>query len=224
MRPNELPFEAQTMLAGLRGWVECESPTFDAAAVNRMMGVAARDLAMLGARIETIAGRMGFGDCMRARFQHQQGDAPGILVLGHLDTVHPVGTLAKLAWRQDRREVLRARHSRHEGRQLSRRRGDPTADARRHRDTAAGHGAVHQRRRSRQPVDARPDRGGGRAAPLRPGARAVPAERQRGERALCDRAVQSRVGLDGRAMQARASPTGVPRSAPWRAGSSRSSR
>jgi glutamate carboxypeptidase len=101
MRPNELPFDAQTMLAGLRTWVECESPTFDAAAVNRMMGIAARDLAMLGARIETIAGRMGFGDCVRARFPHPLGDAPGILVLGHMDTVHPVGTLAKLAWRQD---------------------------------------------------------------------------------------------------------------------------
>ena len=101
MRPSELPFEAQTMLAGLRGWVECESPTFDAAAVNRMMGLAARDLAMLGAHVETIAGRMGFGDCVRARFPHRQDDAPGILVLGHMDTVHPVGTLAKLAWRQD---------------------------------------------------------------------------------------------------------------------------
>ena len=101
MRPSDLPFDAQTMLAGLRGWVECESPTFDAAAVNRMMGVAARDLAMLGARIETIAGRMGFGDCVRARFPHPKGDAPGILVLGHMDTVHPVGTLAALPWRQD---------------------------------------------------------------------------------------------------------------------------
>src|SRR4249920_1568698 len=93
MRPSDLPFDAQTMLAGLRGWVECESPTFDAAAVNRMMGVAARDLAMLGARIETIAGRMGFGDCVRARFPHPKRDTPGILVLGHMDTVHPVGTL-----------------------------------------------------------------------------------------------------------------------------------
>ena len=58
-----------------------------------MMGVAARDLAMLGARIETIVGRMGFGDCVRAHFPHPKGDAPGILVLGHMDTVHPVGTL-----------------------------------------------------------------------------------------------------------------------------------
>ena len=62
----DLPFDAEAMLPGLRTWVECESPTFDAAAVNRMMAIAARDLALLGARVETIPGRMGCGDCVRA--------------------------------------------------------------------------------------------------------------------------------------------------------------
>jgi glutamate carboxypeptidase len=82
--------------------VECESPTFDATAVNRMMHLAGREMALLGARVERIAGRMGFGDCVRARFPHAAGEAtPGILVLAHLDTVHPVGTLAKLPWRRD---------------------------------------------------------------------------------------------------------------------------
>ena len=52
--------------------------------------------------MERIAGRMGFGDCIRARFPHPAGDhAPGILVLAHLDTVHPVGTLERLPWRRD---------------------------------------------------------------------------------------------------------------------------
>lgn len=98
----DLPFDAEAILAGLRPWVECESPTFDAAAVNRMMDLAARELALLGARIERIPGRMGFGDCVRARLPHAAGDtAPGILVLAHLDTVHPVGTLARLPWRRD---------------------------------------------------------------------------------------------------------------------------
>jgi glutamate carboxypeptidase len=97
-----LPFDADDMLAGLRGWVECESPTWDAAAVERMLALAARDLALAGARIEHIAGRMGFAGCIRARFPHPAGDtAPGILVLAHLDTVHPVGTLQKLPFRRD---------------------------------------------------------------------------------------------------------------------------
>ena len=89
------------MLARLESWVRCESPTFDAAAVNRMMDLAAHDLAIAGARIERIPGRMGLGDCLRARFAHPLGDAPGILVLGHCDTVHPIGTLAALPFRRD---------------------------------------------------------------------------------------------------------------------------
>ncbi|MCK8782902.1 M20/M25/M40 family metallo-hydrolase [Roseomonas sp. NAR14] len=97
----DLPFDAEAMLAGLRPWVECESPTFDTAAVNRMMDLAARDLALLGARVERIPGRMGRGDCVRARFPHPLGDAPGVLVMGHLDTVHPIGTLAALPWRRE---------------------------------------------------------------------------------------------------------------------------
>lgn len=98
----DLPFDANVMLPGLRRWVECESPTFDAAAVARMMDLAARDLALLGARIETISGRMGFGPCVRAAFPHPRAGAePGILVMGHLDTVHPNGTLVALPWRQE---------------------------------------------------------------------------------------------------------------------------
>jgi len=96
-----LPFDAEAMLAGLRPWVECESPTFDAARVNAMMDVASRECAASGATIERIAGRMGFGDCVRATFSFGHGSKPGILILGHLDTVHPVGTLGALPWRRD---------------------------------------------------------------------------------------------------------------------------
>jgi glutamate carboxypeptidase len=96
-----LPFDSDAMLAGLRPWVECESPTWDAGAVNRMIDLAGRDLMLAGARVERIPGRMGFGDCLRARFPHPQPDAPGILIMGHLDTVHPVGTLAALPFRRE---------------------------------------------------------------------------------------------------------------------------
>ena len=96
-----LPFDADTMLAGLRPWVERESPTFDAVRVNAMMDLAARDCALSGATVERIAGRMGFGDCLRAKFSFGHADQPGILIMGHLDTVHPVGTLGVLPWRRD---------------------------------------------------------------------------------------------------------------------------
>ena len=98
--PNALPFDTAAMLAGLRPWIECESPTFEAAAVNRMMALASRDLAVMGARVERIPGRMGFGDCVRAHLPHPRAGEPGILVMGHLDTVHPIGTLAALPWRE----------------------------------------------------------------------------------------------------------------------------
>ncbi len=101
MDPNALPFDADTMLEGLRPWVECESPTFDPAAVNRMMDLVSRTLILAGARIERVPGRMGFGDCVRATFPHPTPTVPGILLMGHLDTVHPIGTLAHLPFRRE---------------------------------------------------------------------------------------------------------------------------
>ena len=89
------------MLQGLRAWVECESPTWDARAVDRMLDHAAREMAIMGATIERIAGRQGFAGCVRARFPHPKQGEPGILIAGHLDTVHPVGTLEKLPWRRE---------------------------------------------------------------------------------------------------------------------------
>lgn len=99
MNPLALPFDSDQMLAGLRPWVECESPTWDAAAVSRMMAMAARDLSAIGATVETIPGTKGFGDSIRASFPHPDQGKPGILVSGHFDTVHPIGTLEKLPFR-----------------------------------------------------------------------------------------------------------------------------
>jgi glutamate carboxypeptidase len=96
-----LPFDTDAMLAGLKRWVECESPTFDVSAVNRMMGVAAADLAVAGAQVERISGPPGLGDCVRAGFPHPRRGEPGILIMSHLDTVHPVGTLETLPFRRD---------------------------------------------------------------------------------------------------------------------------
>lgn len=101
MNPAALPFDTDAMLAGLRRWVETESPTFDVQAVNRMMDVASADLATAGARVERIPGPPGLGDCVRADVPHPRRGEPGILLMSHLDTVHPVGTLATLPFRRD---------------------------------------------------------------------------------------------------------------------------
>ena len=101
MNPLDLPFDADDMVERLRPWIECESPTYDADAVNRMMDLAAYDLTVAGAVVERIPGRMGFGGTVRARFPHPDFGKPGILIAGHMDTVHPVGTLEKLPFKRE---------------------------------------------------------------------------------------------------------------------------
>lgn len=82
-----------SLLAAVRDWVLIESPTQDAAAVNRVADHAAGLLVAIGARIERIPGADGFGDILIGRIAGER-EGPGVLLLGHMDTVHPVGTLA----------------------------------------------------------------------------------------------------------------------------------
>lgn len=98
---SQLPFDADVMLRGLQPWIECESPTHDAAAVERMLDLAAYDLVASGASIERIPGRLGYAGCVRATFPHSRQGEPGILIAGHVDTVHPLGTLEQLPFRRD---------------------------------------------------------------------------------------------------------------------------
>lgn len=101
-RVLDLPLDTESMIERLRVWVECESPSYDAQAVNRMTTLVEGELAALGATTERIPGADGMGDSLRACLPHPQGSgAPGILVMGHLDTVHPEHTLARLPWRRE---------------------------------------------------------------------------------------------------------------------------
>lgn len=101
MDVRRLPLDSEALLAGLKPWIECESPTFDPAAVNRMMDLAAAETAAAGATITRIQGPPGLGDCLRGDFPHPRRREPGILVMSHLDTVHPIGTLEKLPFRRE---------------------------------------------------------------------------------------------------------------------------
>ncbi len=88
--PRIDPGCSSDLLDELAVWVRMETPTTDAAAVNRLMDVAQSDLAAAGAAIERVPGRDGFGDSVVAR---TPGDGPPVLVAGHLDTVWAHGTL-----------------------------------------------------------------------------------------------------------------------------------
>lgn len=92
MRENPFDFDAMEILDGIRQWVEIESPTTEPAAVNRLMDLVEQQLQGPGMHVERIPGCDGRGDHLRARTPWG-GDGPGILVLSHLDTVHPLGSL-----------------------------------------------------------------------------------------------------------------------------------
>src|SRR5262245_12822107 len=80
------------MIEGIGRWVLSESPTRDAAAVNRMVDLVQSDVADLPVAIERIPGRDGLGDLLVVR-NVMAGEGPGILILSHIDTVHPIGTV-----------------------------------------------------------------------------------------------------------------------------------
>jgi glutamate carboxypeptidase len=91
-------FDTAAMLAELRSWVEIESPTTVPQAVNRMVDQVERAYQGTGAELERIAGRDGFGDHLIARSSWGTANR-GILVLSHLDTVHPIGFIERLPFR-----------------------------------------------------------------------------------------------------------------------------
>jgi len=94
------PFDATSILDGIRRWVEIETPTEAPAEVNKLADLVASGYADLPATVERIAGRDGCGDHLAVRSTWGQ-QAPGILVLSHYDTVHPLGFIARLPFKVD---------------------------------------------------------------------------------------------------------------------------
>ncbi|MCP3415449.1 MULTISPECIES: M20 family metallopeptidase [Bradyrhizobium] len=94
------PFETAVILDGIRRWVEIESPTERPDQVNKLADLVASGYRDLPATVERIAGRDGCGDHLVTRSSWGQ-DAPGILVLSHLDTVHPMGFIERLPFKVD---------------------------------------------------------------------------------------------------------------------------
>jgi glutamate carboxypeptidase len=92
------PFDSSSILDGIRRWVEIETPTEVPAQVNKLADLVASGYRDLPATVERIAGNDGCGDHLVARSSWGQ-DAPGILVLSHLDTVHPLGFIERLPFK-----------------------------------------------------------------------------------------------------------------------------
>jgi len=86
------------LLEGIRAWVEIESQTTDVVGVNALMDMVEAGYSSAGVNVSRIAGVNGYGDHLSITAPWG-GDGPGILVLCHLDTVHPAGTLEKLPFK-----------------------------------------------------------------------------------------------------------------------------
>jgi len=99
-RASDQSIDLGGMIEGIRRWVENESPTRNKAAVNRMLDLIMAGLEGLPVQVERLAGRDGYADMLKLRAG--DGETSGILVLSHIDTVHPIGTLAgALPFRRD---------------------------------------------------------------------------------------------------------------------------
>lgn len=94
------PFGTSAILDGIRRWVEIETPTEAPDQVNKLADIVTSEYRDLPATVERIAGHSGCGDHLVMRSSWGQ-DAPGILVLSHLDTVHPMGFIERLPFRID---------------------------------------------------------------------------------------------------------------------------
>ena len=93
--------DSDAILSNIRNIVEIESPSRHAAGVNRVLETIARSFEGTGAASERELTADSFGDILLVRCDPTRNE-PGILVLSHMDTVHPVGTLAsKLTYRRE---------------------------------------------------------------------------------------------------------------------------
>lgn len=87
------------IVQSIRRMVECESPSDDAAAVNRFVDLFAAEIADI-AKVRTFKGGR-FGKHLRCEFQLPGRRKSGqILGLGHSDTVYPLGILSSMPWRE----------------------------------------------------------------------------------------------------------------------------
>jgi glutamate carboxypeptidase len=89
----------QRLLARLRELVEVESSSHDKAAVDRAGALFSAWAEELGGQVKRHK-QKHFGDVLELRFGPARSRRGRVLLLGHLDTVWPFGTLAKMPWRE----------------------------------------------------------------------------------------------------------------------------
>jgi glutamate carboxypeptidase len=93
LRKNEME-----IVRMLRRMVEIESPTHDKAAVDRLVQMVGREWRRRGARVRILRQKQR-GNHVLAELPAHKPAGRQLFVLGHLDTVYPMGTLEKMLFR-----------------------------------------------------------------------------------------------------------------------------
>lgn len=88
----------EPMIAALREVVVRESPTHEKRACDQLCAHLANEFATIGGAV-TIHSQGVAGDHLQVDFSGRDGRRP-VMLLGHFDTVHPLGTLATMPWNQ----------------------------------------------------------------------------------------------------------------------------
>jgi len=105
MDPNAIRRSVETrsdwIRTTLRELVLQESPSEDRMTVNAAMAIAERHTLNLGGRVKQHK-QKDFGDVLELRFGPRSSSRKSLLLLGHLDTVWPIGTLAGMPWREEK--------------------------------------------------------------------------------------------------------------------------
>jgi glutamate carboxypeptidase len=94
----------------LKTLVETESPSHDKLAVDRVGAIVAEEALKLGAQVEIVPNKET-GDHVLARFESPSptgkgARGEGILILCHMDTVFPLGTIQKTPYREDGEKIF----------------------------------------------------------------------------------------------------------------------
>ena len=83
----------QSLVDGITAWMECESPTHSPVGVAAMVADMARYALEGGLQATVTPLGERVGPLLHVTNRAAGDTRPGLLILGHSDTVHPIGTL-----------------------------------------------------------------------------------------------------------------------------------
>ncbi|MBL8568907.1 MAG: M20 family metallopeptidase [Phreatobacter sp.] len=101
LKAATIPLHEDEVIEGIRRWVTIESPTYDASGVEAVLDEVERDFEGLPVTFDRRPGVDGYAGILKVSTEEPSNEK-SILVLTHMDTVHPKGTLTgRLPFRRD---------------------------------------------------------------------------------------------------------------------------